>query len=185
MMSDNENRDLFDSDKPPQSELLDELGSLKELLDEEVEQNSAPITSVSEIRSVKEYVQLKQEADEAGLSLEAFLQERAAQTQAPETAPGEEDDIPMLDEVVDLEALPLAEVEETEAAAVAELEEAIPTLDEVYEVAETAASGEYSLEEIERMVHDLVGQKLEEIRPQLEKQIFDQIRSMLPVDLFK
>lgn len=180
-MSDNENRDLFDTGTPPQTDLLDELGSLKDLLDEELEAKSTPPTSVHEIRSVKEYMQLKEEAEAAGISLEEFLTQRAAEAEAG----SEEEAIPMLDEVVELEELPLAEVEETEAAAVAEVEEAIPTLEEVYEVAETAAGGDYSLEEVERMVHQLVSQKLEEMRPQLEKQIFDQVRNMLPVDLFK
>ena len=70
-------------------ELLDELGSLKELLDEEHE-SALPYTSVNEISSVEDYLQLKQQADSAGMDVDAYLHQ---QTETPQT----EQDIEVLE----------------------------------------------------------------------------------------
>lgn len=101
-MSD-DTRDTFDTKPPSSEELLDELGSLKELLDEELE-NATVYSSVDEISSVEEYLRLKQAADAAGIGIEEYLEQQATTASDDETLellePGEEE-IPLLDEVVE------------------------------------------------------------------------------------
>jgi hypothetical protein len=179
-MSDNENRDLFEQERSAKSELLDELDSLKELLDEDIENVSVPAT-VNEIRTVQEYMQFKQEADAAGMTLDAYLAKRSSEQQ-------EEEEIPTLDEVVPFDDI--GEIDD--GLEIPTLEEAveIPTLEEEVVAAPAPAATSsvgtgFSLEEIERIVEHIVQLKLQEIKPQLEKQVFDQIRNMLPVDRFK
>ena len=188
MMSDNENQDLFGQDRSEQSKLLDELDSLKELLDEDISNIHVPAT-VNEIRTVQEYMQFKQEADAAGLPLDAYLSKRAAEKQqeaamSEDYGFDEEDediDIPTLDEVVAFDDI--GEIDD--GIDIPVLEEAVEILpvEHVVEQAHVIGAG-FSLEEIERVVEHIVQQKLQEIRPQLEKQVFDQIRNMLPVDQF-
>lgn len=114
-MSD-DNDDLFTEHHTP-GELLDELGSLKELLDEEYE-GVVPYTSVSEISSVEDYLQLKKQADSAGMEIEAYLHQQA---EAQQTQPVEPDG----------EVLELLEDDD----------EAIPLLDEVYLVEDESDEG--------------------------------------------
>ena len=72
MSDDNDN--LFTEQHSP-GELLNELGSLKELLDEELE-SVVPYTSVEEISSVEDYLRLKQQAATAELSIEEYLSQQ-------------------------------------------------------------------------------------------------------------
>ena len=89
-------------------ELLDELGSLKELLDEEHE-SALPYTSVNEISSVEDYLQLKQQADSAGMDVEEYLHQQAEPQAEEHTVEGlellddDDDAIPLLDEVYFIE----------------------------------------------------------------------------------
>ena len=109
-----DNNDDLSTEHHSPGELLNELGSLKELLDEEHE-SVIPYSSVSEIRSVEDYLQLKQQADSAGMEIEAYLhqQAEAQQTeQEPEVLELLEDDdeaIPLLDEVYFVEEAEEAE----------------------------------------------------------------------------
>lgn len=185
-MSDNENRDLFDNERSAQNALLDELGSLKDLLDEESTESTSMPATVNEIRSVKQYMALKEQADKAGLSLDAYLEKYAAAEEEAITLDGgiadDDEDIPTLDEVVPYD---IGEIDD--GIDIPTLDEAIdiPTLEEAVEAAPAPAGSAYSLEEIERLVDHVVRQRLEAIRPQIEKQVFDEIRNMLPVNLFK
>jgi len=185
-MSDNENRDLFDQEHSAQSALLDELDSLKDLLDEEATDSPTMPATVNEIRSVKQYMELKEQADKAGLSLDAYLEKYAAAEEEAITLDDgieeDEENIPTLDEVVPYD---IGEIDD--GIEIPTLEEAveIPTLEETVEASPAPSTGGYSLEEIERIVDHVVRQRLEAIRPQLEKQVFDEIRNMLPVNLFK
>lgn len=174
-MSDKDNPDLFEQERRAQSALLDELDSLKALLDAG-SSAGAPPTTVNEIRTVEEYMRLKQEADSAGISLDAYLRQRASRQ--TETAPAE---IPMLEDVVEIAAGELPDGEPD-----------IPTLEEVVEPPATQSAESpaaplpgFTLEEIERIVEHIVAQRLQELKPQLEKQLFEQIRNMLPLERFK
>ncbi|MCW9088083.1 MAG: hypothetical protein OQK54_00940 [Gammaproteobacteria bacterium] len=191
-MSDNQHRDIFEQEGPSQNALLNELDSLRELLDEEID-STAAITSVSDIRSVKEYMLLKQEADKAGLDLDTWLAQRAGATQSKageneeESLPqnSAEEAIPLLDEVVEVEDMPFGAGEEIESPAMAA---GGPTTEseEIYAAARAALESPNStLETLEQMVAQLVEQKLQALKPELQKQIFDELRGMLPVDLFK
>jgi hypothetical protein len=90
-------------------ELLHELGSIKELLDEELLEKPVPYTSVNDIGSVEEYLRLKQQAAAQGLSIEEYLSRQAATgSDEPEQVADDDDeqemeDIPLLDEVSAIE----------------------------------------------------------------------------------
>lgn len=148
-----------------QSELLDELDSLKDLLDEELDETT-PVSSVSDIRSVKEYMLFKKKAESAGLDLDAYLTQRA-EGRLSATKSGEGNAIPLLDEVVSVDAMRIGAGNSTTAALT------IPS------------NQKLSLEALEQLVASIVEQKLQAIKPQLEKQVFDQIRNRLPIDTFK
>lgn len=170
-------------DNRSQSELLDELDSLKELLDEEIDDTN-PVASVSDIRSVKEYMLFKQKADEAGVDLETYLRQRA-EGQFSQSENNDESDIPMLDEVFSLDSTPF-DAGKPQAAPQTKDTTTISTLAEVKRVGQSIPSGQkLSLEAVEQLVTSIVEQKLQAIKPQLEKQIFDQIRNQLPIDSFK
>lgn len=133
-MSD-DSHDLHLEGRTP-NQLLDELGSLKALLDEE-HAPAAPYTSVGEIGSVEEYLRLKQAASAAGLGIDAYLAQRAESS----TIDGDEEELllleaedvepTLLDDVVDLDEetghdgdallLELAEEEEEQPASSAAL----------------------------------------------------------------
>ena len=103
-MSD-EIQDISEEQHSP-GELLHELGSLKELLDEE-HTSVTPYTSVNEISSVEEYLRLKEEAATANLSIEEFLSQQATiEPIGDELELLDDDDgetIPLLDEVYTVE----------------------------------------------------------------------------------
>ena len=87
-------------------ELLTELDSIKQLLDEELEKpRTAPATSIEEIGSVEEYLRLKQAAAAAGLSMEAYLAnlEEEQELEAEDSLEVDEASIPVLDEVIPLD----------------------------------------------------------------------------------
>ncbi len=95
-------------------DLLNELDSIKELLDEELQQSrAAPATSIEEIGSVEEYLRIKQEAEHAGLGMEAYLaqQESMPEDELELLDDDDEEGLPVLDEVVTLDE------EETDEAA--------------------------------------------------------------------
>ncbi len=175
-MSDNGNRYISGQDGAPQNELLDELGSLKDLLDEEIER-SAAITSVNEISSVKEYMLLKQEAEKAGLDLDNYLSQRAESSQGKISA---EEMIPVLEEIVNESQLPGSHLKTPPPQP-----EARSPNPSNQSFASALGSPSTRLEAVEQLVERTVQQKLDEIKPQLEKQVFDQIRNMLPLDFFK
>lgn len=84
--------------EPSADELLDELGSLRELLDEE---RAEPVRSVHEISSVEEYMRLKQEAEDAGMSIDGYLAQQSLNEEheeSPAEVKVDESDIPLLDE---------------------------------------------------------------------------------------
>lgn len=105
-MSDNHDDHLTEPHSP--GELLDELGSLKALLDEEHE-SALPYTSVNEISSVEDYLQLKRRADSAGMDVEAYLHQQAEPQAEEHTVEGleplddDDESIPLLDEVYFIE----------------------------------------------------------------------------------
>lgn len=104
-MSDNDNR--FTEPHSP-GELLGELDSLKALLDEGHE-SVIPYTSVNEISSVEDYLQLKQQAESAGMGIEDYLHQQTELQPTEDTV----DELELLDD-----------------------DEAIPLMDEVYLVEE-------------------------------------------------
>lgn len=108
-------QDISEEQHSP-GELLHELGSLKELLDEE-HTSVSPYSSVNEIGSVEEYLRLKDEATTANLSIEEFLSQQGT------------------DETID-EELELLEGDDNEA---------ISLLDEVYTVEDEAEEDSESL----------------------------------------
>jgi len=180
-MKNNHNGDIFEQDGGSQNELLDELDSLRALLGEEID-SSAAITSVSDIRSVKEYMLLKQEADKAGVELDTWLAQRNSE-QEPPGVTAEEEEIPLLDEVVELTPMPQ---ESDNATLQGGHGHAVTGQDDIYAAAEAALERPgTSLEHIEELVEQIVEQKLQALKPQLQKQIFDEIRDMLPVERFK
>lgn len=182
-MSNNRNRDIFEQGEGSQNELLNELDSLRELLDEEIN-SSAAITSVSDIRSVKEYMLLKQEADKAGVELDTWLAQRGTD-QEPPWQEAEAEDIPLLDEVVEVAAMPLEDSNDN-ATLQAGHGHAATGQDDIYAAAEAALERPgTSLERIEELVEQIVEQKLQALKPQLQKQVFDELRGMLPVERFK
>ncbi len=92
-------------------ELLNELGSLKELLDEEHD-SPIPYTSVEQISSVEDYLRIKQQAADNGVTIEEYLSKRAgsasnSQTTLPDS--GDEGVITLLEEVNMVEGGEIAE----------------------------------------------------------------------------
>lgn len=103
----NETQPPGDTKQPASRGLLDELGSIRELLDDEP-RTATPYTSINDIGSVEEYLQLKQQAARSGLSVEAYLsQQAAAQATSDEQAHANDDDdeeaIALLDELYEIE----------------------------------------------------------------------------------
>lgn len=182
-MSNKQQKGRLNQGNRSQSELLNELDSLKELLDEENDDTTA-VTSVNEIRSVKEYMLFKRKADEVGLDLATYLTQRANGL-LPRTTNSDETEIPLLDEVVALEGQRFA-ANHSESTTPRNESAAISTLAEVDKLTRNIpAKQKFSLEALEQMVASIVEQKLQAIKPQLEKQVFDQIRNRLPLDTFK
>jgi hypothetical protein len=96
-----------DTRQPASRGLLDELGSIRALLDD-APRTATPYTSINDIGSVEEYLQLKQQAARSGLSVEAYLsQQAAAQATGDELAHANDDDdeeaIALLDELYEIE----------------------------------------------------------------------------------
>jgi hypothetical protein len=122
---------MSDDNLPPTTkqhspnELLHELGSLKELLDEELDK-PAPYTSVSDIGSVEEYLRLKQQAAEHGVNVETYLSRQAA-TESDEALAAddeaEEEESLLLDEIYTIEDDELLERENDGDALLLELAE--------------------------------------------------------------
>lgn len=205
-MSDNHKRDTEGGQMSSQQhELLTELDSLHKLLHEEHEP-SEPVTSIDEIRSVREYMALKQEADKEGMELDAWLARRAAEQQkVPVEKPSpatDAEDIPLLEEAVPMpdeevsardntevpvldEVIMFDSIEENPVAADAQNPGAPRKEEELYAAAAAALQTPGTrLEQIEALVEQLIDEKLQAIKPQLKKQIFDEIRGRLPVDQF-
>ncbi len=247
-----ENNDTSTEPHSP-GELLDELGSLKELLDEQHE-SVVPYTSVNEISSVEDYLQLKKQADNAGVGIEEYLNqqaEAAASSDELELLDEEGDEVPLLDEVFAFEQEPdsdgdallleLAEEEEhtpstAEATTVEEYfaavaaakhhphaeqaepplldevievppvdetipvldevvspDEAIPLLDEVVEddaipvlnevttQGDTGPEAELTLDEVQELVDLIVSRKLQQLKPELEKEVMAELQKLLPL----
>lgn len=182
-MSNKRQQGRLNQGKRSQSELLDELDSLKDLLNEELDE-TAPINSISDIRSVKEYMLFKQKAESAGLDLDTYLTQRA-EGRISTAKSGEGGAIPMLNEVVTVDAMRFG-AGTSAAAAQGNGNAAMSTLAEVDKLTRnTPSSQKLSLEALEQLVASIVEQKLQAIKPQLEKQVFDQIRNRLPIDSFK
>jgi hypothetical protein len=219
--------------------LLNELGSIKELLDEELgRERAAPVTSIEQIGSVEEYLRIKQAADSAGLSISAYMeQEEATQNEAElELLEGDDENIPTLDEVVGLdeaehdgysllrevadeeERAPATTVEEYFAAVAAAkrggedtsmavpsapqaaphpvdvvpppplLDEAantdddVPLLEEVASEAGPATTGGgVSMDEMQDLVDLIVNRKLQQLKPELEKEVMAELQKVLPI----
>ncbi len=166
------------------SDLLDELGSIKELLDEELD-NPPSYNSVAEIASVKEYLRIKKAAEAVNLSVEEYLrqqtetrersqgrdlheQSEAASKQVQEVAASEdhENAIPLLEEVIPSD-------------------EAIPLLVEATPPEEVSGNTNVSLAKIEQVVDILVNHRLERLRPLLKKEVMDELHKLLPLDALK
>lgn len=148
-MSENDKRDRSGHEAKPKEVLLDELDSLKELLDRE-----EPAIDIDD-------------------------------------ADGCDPDIPMLDEVIDIDALELD-------AAPGVPESAIPLLEEVaYPEEETAhrevpkgspgKGGEPTLpneQELNKLVDMLVGHRLRRLRPRIKEEVLEELRRLYP-DVFR
>jgi hypothetical protein len=87
----------------PAGSLLDELGSIRELLDDELDR-VVPYTSVDEITSVEDYLRLKQQAAAAGLSIDDYLgRQVTAQPVSEEPEAIEEEETQLVDELYPVE----------------------------------------------------------------------------------
>lgn len=141
------------------NELIDELDSIKDLLDDELG-NPPSYSSVAEIASVKEYLRIKKAAEALGLSVEEYLAEQRTSnaTDEPEVAKAsaQEDAIPVLDEE-------------------------IPLLDEDATPYQAGGKEEMSLDKVRKLVDILVNHRLERLRPQLKKEIMAELQKLLPV----
>lgn len=86
-----------------------------------------------------------------------------------------DEDIPLLDEVVELdEAVPLLDE-------VVELDEAIPLLDELAGAAPAGAQEQLSREELQGLVDLIVNRKLERLKPEIEREVLEELRKLLPL----
>ena len=172
-----DDKDNLDTEQQSSDELLDELGSLKELLNKEPD-NAAHYTTVEEISSVEDYLRIKQQAAEAELSIEEYLSQQAtSQTDSEEVELFEiveeeetisssdkisENSIPVLDEVVTSE-------------------DAIPVLEEVANEDSEAPENTLSLEDIQELVSLIVERKLQHLKPELEQQTLKELKKLLPL----
>jgi hypothetical protein len=139
--------------EPSADDLLDELGSLKELLDEE---RTETVRSVHEISSVEEYMRLKQEAEDAGMSIDAYLAQQALQEESEEEPVDievDESTIPLLDEAY-AEKEPSAADEEAEAELSTPTTVDATTVDEYF--AAVAASRQQKPQEAPPMPDEVV-----------------------------
>ncbi|MDH5784046.1 MAG: hypothetical protein OEZ16_00385 [Chromatiales bacterium] len=209
-------------------DLLTELGSIKQLLDDELDRPAPlPVTSIEEIGSVKEYLQLKQAAEQAGLSIEAYLaqQHNDESTIELELLDGDEVDLPVLGEVISLDEeesspeshdllLEIAEEEErlppvNKATSVEEYfaavaaakqrtrtpqppstprqplskivddDDEIPLLDELADDDAAHSTAAMSMDEMQEMVDFIVNRKLQQLRPDIEKEVLAELKRLL------
>lgn len=156
---------------PSADDLLDELGSLRELLDEE---RVASVRSVHEISSVEEYMRLKKEAEDAGTSIESYLAQLAVQEENEEEASNELDEsvIPVLDEVY-VEEEPSAAEEQAEAEPTTPTTASATTVDEYF--AAVAASRELESETASPVQEDMIAPpEAEDAIPVLDQPITEE-----------
>lgn len=174
-MSNNDNRDLFGRDTGAQSELLDELDSLKELLREQ-EQGLVgnKVNGDVDIPMLDEIVDIPM-LDEV-IDTDAIEPEAAAEVA--------ESSIPVLDEVAGSELL----------------ESAIPVLEEVAfppdepqvvhaepqppQSATTAESTLPSERELSKLIDMLVGHRLRRLRPKIKEEVIEELQRLYP-ELFQ
>lgn len=152
--------------KKPGNELLNELDSIKELLDDELD-HPPSYGSVADIDSVKEYLRIKKVADAAKLSVEEYLSQHTGTTKSEEQPINEdgasEDAIPVLDDVISTD-------------------ETIPVLTKIPEISPNAGNGEISVKKIHQLVDIIVNHKLERLRPQLKKEVINELQKLLPIN---
>lgn len=161
-MSDN-NRDLFGKVSKPKDALLDELDSLKELLDEEGEDiiMAAPweFTPTEEPATIEIEAAAPPEPDEViELTTPADFTSQAPATEYPAEPP-------LLDEVVF-----------TEAEAPTEVPELIEAVDSVEE-SEAELPGN---DELPQLVEMLVQRRLEKLKPALTEGVLQQLERLYP-----
>lgn len=92
--------------KSSADDLLSELDSIKELLDEELQQpRAAAVSEIEEIGSVEEYLRIKEAANAAGLDIEAYLSQQSEEPlHADELELVEDDDtLPIVDEIITID----------------------------------------------------------------------------------
>jgi hypothetical protein len=164
MMSD-DNRDLFGSDAKPQHELLDELDSLKELLDEEDEDVivAAPweYTPSEEDEAPAEEALAVPELEEI-VEFDSFAEAVPAAAIEEETAQSE---IPVLEEVAFDAADPAS---------------AIPELSEMVDAPAPEEPPLPDSEELHDLVELLVERRLNALRPALLEQVMAELERFYP-----
>jgi hypothetical protein len=194
----NDSQDHNGAEQHKSRALLDELGSIKELLDKELD-NPLPCASVNDIRSVEEYLRLKQLATDSGLSIDDYLSRRTAahpDAVEPQSTVDDEEEITLLDEchasreeeAPEGDKLLLELVEETALdEAIPVLNEAvnpdenIPVLDDVTAASPDVTQEPLTLEELQELVDLIVGRKLERLKPELEREVMAELRKLLPL----
>lgn len=139
-------KDPFSVPTHSSGDLLHELDSLKALLDEERPADKTEVSPVKNIHSVEEYLRIKQAADKAGVSIDAYLARQDEAADIPhelEVLEDDDDSHPVTEEVLALEdegepngealLMELAEKEESRP------KQAAPTTVEEYFAAVVAA----------------------------------------------
>jgi hypothetical protein len=161
-MSDN-NRDLFGKESKPKEALLDELDSLKELLDEEGEDiiMAAPweFTPTEERISIEAVEEAAPELDEV-IELASPI-EPPAQSRAEASQP----EIPVLEEVVFT------------------TDEELTAVPELIDVVETVGENEEELpgsDEMRHLIEMLVQRRLEKLKPALTEEVLQELERFYP-----
>lgn len=154
------------------NELIDELDSIKDLLDDELD-NPPSYSSVAEIASVKEYLRIKKAAEALGLSVEEYLAERRTSNATDEQE---------LQAHTEMQSVQPAVVKASaQEDAIPLLDEEIPLLDETATPDQAGGKEEMSLDKVRKLVDILVNHRLERLRPQLKKEIMAELQKLLPV----
>lgn len=178
------------------SKLLDELGSLHELLREESAAElpkeasppePKPTTASSEklIEELKAFYASQREAAEAAAQAEQAAEQAAglADTAEAKDSPQTHADVPILEDIVsefDPGQIPVLDEVVEEGA----FQTAIPVLDEVVDTLdpheETTTPHSPNAEELLALIETLVERHLERLRPQITEQVLEELQAIYP-----
>lgn len=150
-MGDNDKQNFIEQETGPKNALLDELDSLKELLREETQVNTA----------------------ESGVACDS--------------------EIPLLDDVVDIDAIELEPAHQRMEPTIPVLEEVsfppdqFPTAHAELQPEQSKDEGGTSLpseEELSKLIDMLVGHRLRRLRPKIKEEVLDELQRLYP-ELFR